>query len=443
MASKVSFTVRRPTPVSRATSSGPESDVGSSFKVPQLPKHLNGNSAAPSPLARSHTSSPNPRGGEAEENNQAYDSSDEESINEDELVTGFDRFGVQRANGEKKVQKPLVIPALKNKDWRELARKRRGASQYVPPSAAAQTGADGSVGGLGTKDTINSGPVLSGLQVKQRTLVKQEDDVTVQEVVEDVKMEVVEEETDDQKALRAILAEASGEVHNEGAMIDIIPTPISEAEALKQDVEELPDAATLEDYNRVPVSQFGAAMLRGMGWKEGTAATRKPGKGLVEPYIPAARPALLGIGAKEQEVYDDGSKKKGSGSKRPERRYVPIIKQERSETSSPAAGAPDKRERSRSPRRSAPSSRKPSPDRYNSRTERDGESRRRYDDHDRHRDSDRRRTDERSRRDDYREKDRSERRDRDKDRRRDRDGDRERPDRRPDNYDSSRRKKDY
>jgi G-patch domain len=301
-------------------------------------------------------------------------------------------------NGGRKVEKPLVIPALKNKDWRELARKRRNGIQYVPPSAMAVTGKDGSIGGLGTKDTINSGPVLSGLQVKQKAISVVEG-VNVVEDVQDVGMEI-EEETEDQKALRAILAETNGETHID-PVIDIIPTLISESDALKQDVDELPDAATLEDYARVPVSQFGAALLRGMGWKEGTSASRKPGKGLIEPYIPSARPALLGIGAKEQEVYDDGSKK-GGKSKRPDRRYVPIIKQERSDT--PSNGT---RDRSRSPRRngsgrtSRHSSRSPS--RYNSRSER------RYDtegqDRDRERRRDRRHDDERDRSD--RKRDRS------------------------------------
>jgi len=275
---------------------------------------------------------------------------------------------INSLNGEKKEKKPLVIPPLKNKDWRELARKRRNGSQYVIPSAAAVTGKDGSVGGLGTKDTINSGPVLSGLQVKQK-VVERLDSV---EDVQDVKMEI-EEETEDQIALRAILAETNGEIHD-GPVVDIIPTPISEADALKQDVDELPDVATLEDYARVPVSQFGAALLRGMGWKEGTSASRKPGKGLIEPYLPAARPALLGIGAKEQEVYDDGSKK-GGKSKRPDRRYMPIVKQERSDTPSNST-----RDRSRSPRRpsTAVSSRHTSrsPRGYNDRSETKDDSRR-------------------------------------------------------------------
>ena len=424
MSSKVSFTIRRPSPVSRAASSGPDSDAGSSFKIPPLPRHIlsSDDPTLGSPLARSATSSPHPSHLAQYQGQHQDDSSDEDNIIEDELVTGFDKFGVQRCvsfssppvqlfqltkvtlgtnslNGEKKDKKPLVIPALKNKDWRELARKRRSGTQYVPPSAAAVTGKDGSVGGLGTKDTINSGPVLSGLQVKQKVA----EEPKIVEDTGDVKMEI-EEETEDQRALRAILAEANGEMHD-GPIIDIIPTLISEADALKQDVDELPDVATLDDYARVPVSQFGAALLRGMGWKEGTAASRKPGKGLIEPYVPSARPALLGIGAKEQEVYDDGSKK-GSRAKRPDRRYVPIIKQECSDTPSNSV-----RDRSRSPRRpsTAISSRHSSrsPNRYNSRSERKGDSRRRESHDTEDRDRERRRGDVRDRDRSDRKRDRS------------------------------------
>ncbi|KAJ8521191.1 hypothetical protein ONZ45_g2098 [Pleurotus djamor] len=323
---KVSFTVRRPTPVSRAPSSGPESDSGSSFKVPSLPRHLtNLNDSNPgSPLARSTTSSPKPKDKAVVYYNE-QDSSDEEDDNiQDELVSGFDQFGVQRVTPKKKPEGPLVIPALKNRDWRDLARKRRTTNQFVPTAGAAQTGADGSVGGLGTRDTINSGPVLVGLQTKKRkTDVEARVEVKEEERDTDVKMEV-EEETEDQKALRAILAGVNGSEDNQRKN-DVIP--VSEDDAYKQDVVELPESATLNDYERVPVAQFGAALLRGMGWKEGTAASKK-GKGPVEPYLPQARPALLGIGAKEKEVFDDGSRKKG-GSKRPEKRYVPIVKKEK------------------------------------------------------------------------------------------------------------------
>ncbi|KAJ7782846.1 DExH-box splicing factor binding site-domain-containing protein [Mycena metata] len=281
-------------------------------------------------------------------------------------------------------QGPLVIPALKNRDWRELARKRRSASQFVPESAKAATGKDGSVGGLGVKDTINSGPVLSGLQVRAKVRKEEDDGEAVEERQAEMVIDVgEEEETEDQRALRAILAGADG-MENTESTIDIIPTPMSEGDAFKQDVEELPDVATLDDYNRVPVAQFGLALLRGMGWKEGTAASRKPGKGMVQPYLPEARPALLGIGAKEREVLDDGSTKKSGANKRPERRYVPVIKQDRE--GRPVSGRESSRDdRARSPRRDNGST---SVSRRSSRSRSPGR-RRDYDD-DRRRDSSRR-----------------------------------------------------
>ncbi|KAJ7497036.1 DExH-box splicing factor binding site-domain-containing protein [Mycena latifolia] len=407
--SKVSFTIRRPTPISRDASSGPESD-SSAFKVPAIPRHLAQDSAPGSPLSRSRTSSPPAR-------YHDLDSSDDDDDGlQDELVSSFDAMGAQRFffhnpshprlhKSKKTPQSPLVIPALKNRDWRELARKRRSAAQFVPESAKAATGKDGSVGGLGVKDTINSGPLLSGLQVRAK--VKKEDDDDDTEMVEeqatemaDVKTEV-KEETEDQRALRAILASAEG-IENTESMIGIIPTPVSEDDAYKQDVDELPDVATLEDYDRVPVAQFGLALLRGMGWKEGTAASRKPGKGLVQPYLPEARPALLGIGAKEREVLDDGSNKKSSANKRPERRYVPVIKQDKEGRPSSGRGDSSREDRPRSPRRDNGST---SVSRRSSRSRSPGR-RRDYDD--RRRDSSRRessyddRPRESSRRDDHR-----------------------------------------
>jgi hypothetical protein len=113
--------------------------------------------------------------------------------------------------------------------------------------------------------------------------------------------------------------------------------PVTEDEAFRQDVEELPDSSTLDDYTDMPVSEFGAAMLRGMGWTgEGK------GKKNVQPWLPQSRPALLGIGAKEKEVFDDGSKKKLFG--KPDKKYIPIIKKER-----PADSSASSRNRTPSP----------------------------------------------------------------------------------------------
>ncbi|KDQ50283.1 hypothetical protein JAAARDRAFT_42280 [Jaapia argillacea MUCL 33604] len=443
--SKVSFTVRRPTPISR-NSSGGDSDSQSTpaFKLPALPRHLTDSNPG-SPLVRSATSSPKPQ---ARTYNQRDDSSDESEGETDELVTGFDQFGVQRLHEKKKKEGPLVIPALRNRDWREFAKKRKGG-HYIPPSASAETGADGSVGGLGTRDSINSGPQRSGLHFVGKQEVKIEE---AMEDVEGVASQVVsttdsvevkmedadavkkeDPETEDQRALRAILASVDGSAPTDGPLIDAIPiAPLSEADAYRQDVEELPEPATLDDYTRVPVSQFGAAMLRGMGWKEGQAASRTR-KGLVEPWLPAARPALLGIGAKEKEVFDDGDPKKRKAGKREAMKYVPLIKKQREGSGGADRSREGSRRRSPDSRdRSATSSRRPSrsPSPDGRRRERDRDDRDRRRDKDYERSSDRPR-DSDSKRDYDRDRDRDRRRDDDRSRdygrsSRDKDGERRR-----------------
>jgi hypothetical protein len=325
-------------------------------------------------------------------------------------------------NTPKKAKGPLIIPALKDRDWRDLARKRKSLNRYVPASATATKGKDGSVGGLGTRDTINSGPQLEGIQVRGKRVTVGKESVMEEEVkVEE--NEEGEEETEDQKAMRVILASADGTLYQDDPIVTLIPPrPISETDAYRQDVQEFPDEATLDDYARVPVSQFGAALLRGMGWKEGADAGNGKGrKKYVEPWIPTARPALLGIGAKEQEVFDDGSGGKGKGGRsgkagtgRPEKRYGPLVKKDREGEGSASASAPASRRASRSPSPSSSSSR-----------------RRHHRDRDRDRDSGRDRGRERNReknldRDRDRERQRDSRGDGDRDGRRDHDRDRER-----------------
>ncbi|KAH7915093.1 DExH-box splicing factor binding site-domain-containing protein [Hygrophoropsis aurantiaca] len=528
--SKVSFTVRRPTPSSQLTSTAGTPVAGS----PRL-------------FSSRNDSDDDDERGIIFENGSAQDHDEDQSdhSSDDELASGIGRVSVQRvptslpyhpsvslfgivltkAPSQPKTkaknaqpQGPLIIPAMANPDWREAARRRRrtgpdsarssrpesalgrpdsalGRPQstlsrpepeptntstrtrtlFVPDSARAGTGADGSVGGLGTRDAINAGPQLSGLQLRKRVKIEAGD--MEAEVTTGVKAEVEveehkdvdgngdvemppppapakEEETDDQRALRALLA--GDDDPSLAIPLAPIPTPApTESDAYLQDVEALPDAATLDDYARVPIAQFGAAMLRGMGWVEGTVASNsarfkgkggdKDGRGkasgggngnggrtgMVEPYVPAARPALLGIGAKEREAVDDGSTaKEQERAKRRERgdakRYVPIVKREGA-----SASANGSREASASARREASArgsrrtSRSPRGDRdrtgdrdrdgrkdYDGRDKRD-RSGRHEDDRDRRRndDRDRRRDDDRDRRKEYRDDGRDRRRD--------------------------------
>ncbi|CAG2060777.1 unnamed protein product, partial [Timema podura] len=56
-----------------------------------------------------------------------------------------------------------------------------------------------------------------------------------------------------------------------------------------------PVPSSLEDYERVPVENFGMALLKGMGWKEGKGIGKKPR--VVETITQVPRPRGVGLGA--------------------------------------------------------------------------------------------------------------------------------------------------
>jgi hypothetical protein len=49
---------------------------------------------------------------------------------------------------------------------------------------------------------------------------------------------------------------------------------VNETLSFRDDVENRPDETTMEDYEKIPVDEFGAALLRGLGWKEGEGIGR-------------------------------------------------------------------------------------------------------------------------------------------------------------------------
>lgn len=67
-----------------------------------------------------------------------------------------------------------------------------------------------------------------------------------------------------------------------------LPSRDADTRKYRDEVAGLPDAASADAYEATPVSEFGEALLRGMGWDGGEGAA-------ITAYAP--RPALLGLGA--------------------------------------------------------------------------------------------------------------------------------------------------
>lgn len=221
-------------------------------------------------------------------------------------------------------KKPLIIATQANRDWKEAANKRR-RQKHGLPAEAERTGTDGATGEPwnGTTEPAKTSGFNAGLQIPNRDANEALAEVEqTQEVAPEPTAEAsVARKTEDEEAMDALLGRTKKS--------ELVVPALTEEDVFDNDVKEAPDMATLDDYNRVPVEQFGAAMLRGMGWKEGDGIGMNKGKKQEKAKIPERRPALLGIGAKEeaavaQEMGTWGKAARGKGGKEPVI-YNPIL----------------------------------------------------------------------------------------------------------------------
>mmetsp|Transcript_21825 Transcript_21825/g.53970 ORF Transcript_21825/g.53970 Transcript_21825/m.53970 type:complete len:592 (+) Transcript_21825:180-1955(+) len=158
------------------------------------------------------------------------------------------------------LQGPLVIPALKDarQSLQEQARAKR------------QQGEEG-------EDGQDSKPEEA---VKQESSLSKED----QEAIEALKREAGDSNDASSNGNKRVIQAQENTFQNSGEQKD--------SDQLKEDLER--HAADLpvdsESYQKVPIADFGAALLRGMGWDGRSEATVADTSGL-------PRPSRLGLGA--------------------------------------------------------------------------------------------------------------------------------------------------
>jgi len=95
--------------------------------------------------------------------------------------------------------------------------------------------------------------------------------------------------TADAEAMRALLDERP-------ARKQAVIIKLSEDDAYRRAHSDAPDESTLEDYENMPVEEFGAALLRGMGWN-GDMGPKQA--------APVRRPQGLGLGSKQLKADED------------------------------------------------------------------------------------------------------------------------------------------
>lgn len=99
---------------------------------------------------------------------------------------------------------------------------------------------------------------------------------------------------------------------------------VDEAQQYRRELDALPDAMNPDDYSKpgsVPLEQFGAALLRGMGWKgnDKDVANGGSGKG-ADAEMAMPRPHRLGLGAipRAEAVVSLPSSSNGRRTRRPD-----------------------------------------------------------------------------------------------------------------------------
>ena len=228
-----------------------------------------------------------------------------------QLVTGFDQSaGGAITNGSGKNQAPLVIQVEKNRDWREESRKKRRKNLLPHEVQAAQSArAEGEQTAQVERDGVSKS---SGLEFVRRDEDGDTDMSEAQAIQQNTEHSAQPPKSADEEAMQALLGgekkstlripaidedEQNGYDTAEPSYTDYQ----NEDDRFKADVASRPDVATLDDYAAVPVEEFGAALLRGMGWREGEPVGKRRSGATApdKPRIVERRPALLGIGAKE------------------------------------------------------------------------------------------------------------------------------------------------
>ncbi|KAI4171302.1 MAG: hypothetical protein LQ343_004379 [Gyalolechia ehrenbergii] len=262
-----------------------------------------------------------------------------------QLVAAFDHSagGAISVNGVEKAKEPLVIQVLKNRDWREESRrKEKRAKNLLPAEVQAQrNGVHAPAKGHGEVER-NEVSQLSGLQfVSQPPEDEANDGYGEVEMTMNGKEESGKPKSADEEALEALLGDGSKK------SILVVPAVqqtekedeedfrngmagMNEDDHFRSDVASRPDSASLDDYARVPVEEFGLGMLRGMGWKEGEVVGKRKDQ-VSKARVVERRPALLGIGAKEvpggvgEELGAWGKVTKGKHNKKVDKTYNPVL----------------------------------------------------------------------------------------------------------------------
>ncbi|KAJ8672585.1 hypothetical protein QAD02_003844 [Eretmocerus hayati] len=185
---------------------------------------------------------------------------------------------IKIVGGEEKEDEPLVIPMLGTKTWHDRIINKTDADIFEPKKL----------------NPVKDEP-LQDVQIKQEQLdgsldSRNTNGIQPSNEVVIIKEEPIEEKhmTLDEQAAKEIIADLQS---NKGQNTEqkVFSVPVAEEDLRGK------EESTLEDYENIPIDQFGMAMLRGMGWQPGKGIGKN--QKIVPPVLPELRPKGMGLGA--------------------------------------------------------------------------------------------------------------------------------------------------
>ncbi|KAK9433502.1 DExH-box splicing factor binding site-domain-containing protein [Lipomyces doorenjongii] len=203
-------------------------------------------------------------------------------------------FGADGGTGEKEEEKKvLVIPAIENRNWIQETMKRRGIYRPVGQLIDAERNREADEQEKKSQQARKYGLTLvkreSSTEDDRTVDIKEDESETVRDahnILESSRTVSLKKETQDERAIRELISEFSEDDRKNSHLVlpitlastvqsaEVRQQQMSEEDAYKLDIVTRPDEPTLQDYEAVPVEEFGFALLRGMGWKEGEGIGR-------------------------------------------------------------------------------------------------------------------------------------------------------------------------
>lgn len=276
-----------------------------------------------------------------------FSDEEEEAQPEHQEVVGFDSTAggaiSKHAAAEKKA--PLVIKVESRNNWRDRPGVNRKGKNLLPQEVQAAGAAVVETEGPSVAYGLNLAP---SREADIDGDAEEGKDADMPDAAESSKAQKPTPLGQDELALQALISESQG--NNDRKRSDLVIESSNsqgrydETSSFRTDVATRPDQASLEAYNAIPVEEFGAALLRGMGWKEGQNIGRGRYGGAstaaAKAVVPERRPGFLGIGAKDisggkgaeteigawgKAAMRKGSRKAGDNSGNTEGVYMPIV----------------------------------------------------------------------------------------------------------------------